>query len=401
MGNHKWDENKLEETLRNMPETKDHRSKEEILLRLKKDDRLQNDKIKQSSKRKSPKWVPVMVAIAAVFLISILVPALFKTEQQATMDHAVPESKETAPAMEESQDSAEDTSNLDIATFSRGLPQDDHFAVYPSDLQEQTAFHIGLATDQSTIMPVTFLIPNWQIEEDFETAQPDALTLYRHYAPLLDEEALGFTDYHPYLAELSSEGTEIRMKFTDEQAYDTSSATLEMLNQSVQDTFTGYDDVRFFRHDGNPMVFDQVGEAGKLELYGQQAGQAFYRFTQSNGETYLSSNFGKTFQMVEEALTAMKETPNDVFETVVPDDVDFTAAEEDGVVNVRFTDELDLESRKPEDAMQLIEGILLTAAGFGVQVEFEQIKQNEWRDFDFSAPIPIPVGANPKNLILK
>lgn len=402
MGNEKWNEEKLEDTLRNMPKTEDRRSKEEILQRLKNDDRVQNDRIKPASKRKPPKWIPVLVAIAAVFLISILAPALFKTDQQASMDRAATESEKNAPDMEESQESAGDMSNLDIATFSRGVPADDHFAVYPADIKDQTAFHIGLATDQAAIAPVTFLIPDWQIEEDFETDQPDALALYQRYADQLDEEALGFTEYHPYKAEISSDGKDILMKFDEDQAYDTSSATLEMLNQSVQDTFHGYDAVRFLQHDGNPMVFDQVGEAVRpVKLNGLQAGQAFYRFNQPNGEQLLSSNFGQTFKTAEEALAAMKETPNDIYESVVPNGIDFSVTEQDGLLTARFNQELDLESMEGEEAMQLIEGILLTAASFDQQVKFDQILQKDWRDFDFSAPIPKPVGANPKNLILK
>lgn len=401
MDNNKWSEDKLRESLRNMPKIEDRRSREEVLQRLKGDDRIRNDKMKATPVRKT-KWMPVLVAIAAVFLISILLPTLFKTDQQATMDRAVTESEKTAPAMEESQESADDISNLDIATFSRNAPVAQHFAVYPSDLKEQTAFHIGLATDQATIAPVTFLIPDWQIEEDFDTEQPDSVALYHRYAQSLDEEALGFIEYHPYKADISADDKKIQMKLDADHSYDLSSATLEMLDQSVQDTFYGYDSVRYLEKSGSPVVFDQVGKAAEpVKLNGLQSSQAYYRFNQTDGGQLLSSDFGKTSGSVKEALAAMKETPNDIYESVVPDDVDFSVAEKDELLTIRFNEELDLNNMEYEEAMQLIEGILLTAASFDKQVEFRGIVQTEWQHFDFSAPIPKPVGANPRNLILK
>ena len=42
----------------------------------------------------------------------------------------------------------------------------------------------------------------------------------------------------------------------------------------------------------------------------------------------------------------------------------------------------------------MIEGILLTAASFDKQIQFENVVQTEWNGFNFSEPLPIPVGPN-------
>ena len=42
-----------------------------------------------------------------------------------------------------------------------------HSAVYPQDIIGSTVFHIGLAGSAAESVPVTFVIPNSQIEEDF------------------------------------------------------------------------------------------------------------------------------------------------------------------------------------------------------------------------------------------
>ncbi len=42
-----------------------------------------------------------------------------------------------------------------------------HFAVYSQDVIDSTLFHLGLAGDQASSIPVTFIIPNSQIDEGF------------------------------------------------------------------------------------------------------------------------------------------------------------------------------------------------------------------------------------------
>ena len=48
----------------------------------------------------------------------------------------------------------------------------------------------------------------------------------------------------------------------------------------------------------------------------------------------------------------------------------------------------------PKKALQMIEGILLTGASFGIQMQFENVVQVDWNGFNFTQPLPIPVGPN-------
>ncbi|WP_301109980.1 GerMN domain-containing protein [Sporosarcina sp.] len=407
MSNDQWNEDKMKTTLRNMPKVSDHRSKEEILQQLKNDPRLREE-FQLEKKQKKPKWLPVLAAVAAVLLLSILVPTFLKQSSQVSMDKATNESSKMDDAALDNSaqraqsESAESNMADQAATFSRGAPETPHYAVYPNDVIDHQAFHIGLATNQATIVPVTFLIPKEQAEADLHTEKPDAVALYNQYAGEIDEESLGFTSYHPYNADVSSNGNQILMKLSDDHSYDIGSAALEMLNLSVQDTFYGFDEVQFLKKDDSPVTFDQVGKAGKpVKLTSAQKQQAYYRFTQENGEELLSSNFGKSFDTAKQALKAMKENPNDLYSSVIPQGIDFTVTEDKKTVLVRFAKPTDLEGLEIEDAMQMIEGILLTAASFDQQVEFEQLVQEQWIDFDFTKPLPKPVGANPKFLILQ
>ena len=68
--------------------------------------------------------------------------------------------------------------------------------VYESQLEGVTLFEIGLAGDDAESVPVSFLIPNEVITNKLGTEKPTKLQLYETFAPLIDEESLGFKEYH-------------------------------------------------------------------------------------------------------------------------------------------------------------------------------------------------------------
>jgi hypothetical protein len=62
---------------------------------------------------------------------------------------------------------------------------------------------------------------------------------------------------------------------------------------------------------------------------------------------------------------------------------------------------LDLLSMSEIEAHQLIDGIVLTAASFDRQIQFENILQTEWNGFNLNEPLPIPVGPNVMPFLVK
>ena len=82
MTDNKWNDNKIEELLGNMPDIQDKRSESDILARLQQDERLQ-----QTSRRKKRKrWMPALVAVAALLMIGILVPSMLRQHEGALMN---------------------------------------------------------------------------------------------------------------------------------------------------------------------------------------------------------------------------------------------------------------------------------------------------------------------------
>lgn len=415
MSDNNWDDQQIENLLKQVPDIQDHRSKSEILARLKQDERLQ----KVKKKKRTPGWIPTSVAVAALLLLSLLLPSMLRGNE-SVMDKAMESSKDglenkAEMRMEEAathdrddsagfSEEAEDTAELDEGQLfsEKQAGETTSFAVYPKDIVDGTVFHIGLVGDAGASIPITFIIPNSQIEADFGDMEPTSFDLYMEYASRIDEAGLGFREYHPYRGKLSVEGDALIQTLTEGHGYDTGSATVEAHEGTLQDTFYGFREIRFENEDGTPVEFDQVGEPSKpMQLTSGLNFYNYYLFTQANGQEFLSPNFLKSYDSFETALLDMKEKPNDVYSSVIPNGVDFDVIEEKGLAILKFKKEIDLEAMDSKTMIRMFDGLLLTAASFGKQMQFENVVQSEWNGMDFTRPLPVPIGPNQMPLLLK
>jgi hypothetical protein len=405
-----WNDNKIENLLGDMPDIQDNRSKSEILARLKQDERLN-----ASRRKKSNKWMPALVAVAALFVIGLLIPTMLSQNEVSMKDQRSEnimmknESADTATSGAELENESITDANSDMATMEKSsiMMADEtggmhHFAVYPEDVIDSTLFHLGLAGDQALSIPVTFIIPNNQIAEDFGFLKPTSYELYKKYADRIDERALGFKEYHPFKGEIAVDDQVIIHQLPKAHGYDLASATMEVYLNSLQDTFYDFKEVRFDNEDGTVAVFSEVGQPSTpLILKSGRNHFNYYMFEQQDGQQFLSSNFSQPQPTLNEALQQMKKKPNDIFQPVIPSTIDFEVATSDKLTIIKFARPLDLDAMEPEKAMQMVEGMLLTAASFGEQLQFENVVQEEWDGFNFSQPLPIPVGSNLLPFILK
>lgn len=384
MSHENWDDNKIEQLLSNAPRIQDNRSKEDVLQRLKNDGVFDDEPSDFTIKNKKKfNWIPSVVTVAVLCLIAILIPSFISKINQS----------DTTGNLENVQ-KAEEEKNTD----SNKLTEKEHLrsAIYPEDIKENTVFKIGLVSDAADSIPVTILIPNKKISEDFGKGKnPTGVELYNKYAPILDESVIGFADYHPYVGKIEDEGNRVIHILPNNQTYDIASASMSAYTASLIDTFSSYDEIEFRNEDGTPVIFSQVGEPSKpLKTKGEMTQYNYFRYTQANGSEYLVPNFRTSYSNVEEAIKAMKDETNDIYKSVILPNVDYNIKVQDKIVTVEFVSKIDLKSYDQVKAMQMIEGILLTAASFNMQVQFENIVQTEWEGFDFTSPLPIPVGAN-------
>lgn len=388
MARNEWNDEQIEKLLKEMPDVKDARPATEILQNLRNDDRLS----KQHVTSKRGHWMPAIVAVAAVLLFSLLLPSLLKNRSMQMVEDAVKEQIEMS-----SMDATDEMQESKANHFARHMGVDHaRFALYQDELENHIAFPIGLVSDMATSIPVTIIIPQDTIERDVANTVPATFDLYMQYASQIDEEALGFQEYHPYEGELLIEGNAIVHRLPANHPYDRGSAALGVYTNSLQDTFVGFEEVRFQQQDGSPIEFDQVGEeAAPLPLANNRQRVNYYVFTSQTGESFLSTHEGTSYKELTEAIEAMKNQPNDMLQSVIPRDINFTVKKEKMGTVITFSEPVDLESMEPVEAQLMIDGILLTAASFNESIRFENMVQSDWNGFDFSTFLPIPVGPNP------
>lgn len=396
MGNHEWDDDHIEQLLSNAPKMKDDRPKEDILARLKSDPRLAPQK-----KKSWNKWVPASVTAAALLTMGILVSSYQNVSEMTSHDSAADHAEmATEPTMKESISTDDGSTNSitsveeaeDPKSFSAEavLPLN---AVYQTDLDSGfTALHLSLSS-QAVPIPVTFLISNDKIAEDFGDYPPTILELYREYADDIDENAFGFSEYHPMVGDFKEEGKLLIHTLPEDHPYDMGGAAESGYFETVKFTFQYYDELIVNNKSGTQAEFAHTGAVNPIELTTPYEKVAFYLYTLEDNQQLLVP-YNTMHEDLQSSLEAMKVPINDYFQPVIPEYINFTVTEEKGVARVSFTETLDLQSMNPNEAGRLVEGILLTAASFGMQIQFENIQQGDWNGFDFTQPLPMPIGPN-------
>ncbi|MBG9755795.1 RNA polymerase subunit sigma [Lysinibacillus sphaericus] len=417
-----FDDEQLEHVLNNAPKLSDHRSKEDILNRLMADARLQDNIhlqeamqepiedepsqqedpiIKKPATKSKVRNMQIFMSVAAVFVLTILVGTVWKNNQGEQKDQAsMPETAQYSTMQEDSaakeaatQDEMLDSKSI-VAEHERILSL--RTSVYEEDVKDAVVFRIGLAGRDAESVPMTYVIPNERVATDFGGEKPSTLRMYEKYAPQIDEEAKGFTEYHPYKGELKEKDDKLIHVLPKENDYDVASATVNEYKGTMEDTFSDseYSEVEIQNEDGTPYEFSREGEPNQAMSLTNAKRYNYYLYQDTNGAEYLSPDFRQTFETVTEALTQMKNKNDDVYTSVVPENVTYTVKEQEEGVVVTFDIPLDLTSMEPIRATQLIEAMMLTAASFNQQLLLDNVVQESWEGFDLKGYLPKPVGPN-------
>ncbi|MEK3730480.1 MULTISPECIES: RNA polymerase subunit sigma [unclassified Lysinibacillus] len=416
-----FDDEQLEHVLNNAPKLSDHRSKEDILNRLMADARLQDnsylqeaiqqpkeDEQKQSNSsiqeeqttRSKLRKMPIFMSIAAVFALTILVGSMVMNNDVGHKDQASTADTATYSTLQEDL-SPKEAATQDEALQSPIVAEHERMlslrsSVYEEDVKDAVVFRIGLAGRDAESVPMTYVIPNERVATDFGTEKPSTLQMYEKYAPQIDEKAKGFTDYHPYKGELKEKDDKLVHVLPKDNSYDVASATVNEYKGTLEDTFSDseYTEVEIQNEDGTPYEFSQEGEPSPPMSLTNAKHYNYYIYQDGTGAEYLSPDFRQTFANVTEALTLMKNKNDDVYVSVVPENVSYTVTEEAEGVVVTFDLPLDLTSMEPIRATQLIEAMMLTAASFDQQLRLNNVVQESWEGFDLKMFLPKPVGPN-------
>ncbi|AOV08091.1 hypothetical protein [Sporosarcina ureilytica] len=393
MDKEKWTEEKIEKMLSQMPAPEDNRSMEEVYIRLKNDKRLQDD---QPVEKKSWKWMPTVVAIAAVLFFSLLIPSMLKDGQHQS-DSA---SESTFMQMDDSADEmAEAEKSIEEAALL--IEEQSSHLLLAEELNGYIPFQIGLVS-RAHVIPVTFLIPSEQIRKDFQVGNPNSVALYQKYANQIHEGALGFDHYHPIEGELIVEDGMVRHKLPSHHPYDQSSASIQVYEGMMKSTFSDFSTFLPVKENGDPIEFSQVGPMDAIQLNQDGYAASYYKYTLPSGQTFIvPQDAGDLAETAEEALLNMKKQYSDDFESLVPESVHYDVWVAEDTAFIRFKDALDLSQMNDDQARLMIEGFMLTAEQFQLAVKLENVTQEKLGRYELSSTLPIPVASNPVNLLLE
>ena len=394
MPDNNWNDDKIEYLLRSMPKASDERSASDILDQLKKDDRLMT----KSSNRFAKKWIPGLVAVAALFVLSLLVPSMLNgnkgqmniSSEPATMRTEGKGATESVE-MEESEQSSAAEESMDAASFSLKSVTTSH-VIIPDDYVEGRLFPIGLI-HEATVIPVTFIMPEEMITNDFPGSSPSSVELYNKYVSQVREEELGFDDYHPYKGEISESADEIIHQVGENHLYDNSPTTLEIYTNSAIATFsTDHTKWKVVDEKGNPVAFDYIGL--EMEFHLERRGP-YFKYVMADGRVYLVPYQNGDTKTVSEALLAMRQATNDVVQEVIPSGVDYSVEVQDGTIMLTFDASLDLTRFAINEVNEMLEGFMLTAESYDMQIQLKNVQQEFFGNYDLTKPLPKPVGVNP------
>lgn len=377
-----WDEEQIESLLKQTPKMRDVRSKEEVFKRLQEEELFEEEQSVLPQKKFH--WKSLLVSIASIFVIVLIASSFIGTTPELAIEE---------PMLE--QDLTADEAAFSTFEMSRALVAPQRTALYEDQVGDSTPFLIGLAGDDAESVPISVLLPAERIQQDFANESPTKLALYEHYAPLINEEALGFMAYHPLVGELTEQNDTLTHTLPAAPPYDGGTAAMSNYIGVLVDTFKdSYEEIVFADEAGGRFESSQIGSMPPLELKSDQTKYNYFLYTMRDGRQYISPNFRMSYPDVETALQNMTTEANDIYQTLILPNVTFTTAVEGDVVTVTFEEPLDLEQQDAQAAIRMLEGMLLTARNFDKSVNFENISPAQWYDFDFTKLMPMPIAAN-------
>ncbi|RIW27994.1 hypothetical protein D3H55_22325 [Bacillus salacetis] len=392
------DETEIEHLLKEMPSFKDSRSRDEIYQAVK----------KAEGGKKSKTWgYPALAAIAAVLILALITPSIFNSFKQpgyenSASDMAVEESAESGSAqkkfgdiqdksfdagsagVDEAENHTEQSSMLNAAAVEK-------INVYEEDLQQYDVFTFGLAAPDAFAVPVSVLVKKQESD--------DWLGKFEEVSGEIPETAWGFNEYLPLPGSFikDEETNELVYTVSKEEQENLSSGSEDLLYDSISMSLetSVFEKIRLKTPEGSVPTFSHLGEISEIKKP-VDSNNGYYKYTLENGEVYLVPG-EETYETIEDALGAMKTSPGSFYEPVIAKDIEISLTAEGSNLTVSFNEGLTLEDTL--ESRLLIEGILMSAKEFDFKaVLFDNIESPQMKDFDFSRPVPVPVGPNKKVL---
>jgi hypothetical protein len=403
MSKSKWDEQDIEKLLNKMPKQSDHRTKEQFFHQLQQkglfDEATHSSEDthpNKTNKRIIQRRVKRGMALVATFVLVLLIPMVLfiinSNQQEVATDNSDKKLEMSDTDMAQMNQESE---QIKINTLP-DRQMDLRTGLYEDEVVDETIFYLGLAGDAAESIPVAFKIPtSWLNANGLDMEQSTYLDLYNKVIGLIDEELLGFPDYHPLVGRLEEKGNTLIHYLPMDHPYDKGTASTTNYFGVIQDTFGHhYDELMILAEDGSPGAFDHMGIITEPIKISSLKQTAYFLDSSSDNTLYLNTNSRTSFKTIEEAIAALSEKTNDLYQSPLISEASFTYNVVNSELVITFDKPLDVTVYQEDLLMAMFESLIFTAASFDLTIRFENIQQAIWGGFNFTEAIPHPISVN-------
>lgn len=351
----KWNDDKLEQHLKNLPPIKDRQSKQELFLKVQ-----AKIEYKEYKGKRLPTWsLPALATACALVLFGMFAPDLMKNGGQ--MENAKMSKHDGGMEAKPIQDSASDEDQGTVGLMKTETPVAYHGPLLKKDIESNKDWvTVGYLDEQAQlVIPVSPLVKA-KITEEEETVIVDlpAGSINESEEPLL-QALISMT--------FANEGQKAKVEFrmNGEKGYE----------------------------------FPRFGSVSEMPL--NVPGAPHYRYDSSTTDAFIVSLFstgqeaGSMPKEFEDALEMMDDEQERGLKPLLPEDIQLEVKEiTKDYVEITFPDSLLLSAENVEDQM-MIDAILLTAESYGYEsVKFNNAKLDSMGPYQMDKPIEGVIGTN-------
>ncbi|MBU9710415.1 GerMN domain-containing protein [Evansella tamaricis] len=367
-----WDEEKVEDYLRQLPPVKDKQNKEEIFQAIQ--TKLKDKQVQQSRKSKKIRtktwFYPAIASIAAVFLILLILPSFLNDQQFSTEDHTNDGGTEltNGDSQEISGIQPENGSDeMGIAGITEGdmegtietTPEDGLNNIYTpipksvqvdkGDMIETHVFLVGERQEGSAFDSLEDNLFFALNSEEFSWSGVQSVSIQ-------EDGIIATLDF-------STENRRLESMSADEQ---------KALTQAIQELFGfyGIEKVRLTTNGEPGVIYGQDGPLEDLPI--SYLNRGYYLFETEDGEQYLFRSVSVEQQFTtptgdfltfEQTIEKMKNVNElEWYHSPIPKDTEFDIIHEGDTIRILFSDGSGMEDTKEYELF--VESMLLTATDF-------------------------------------
>lgn len=409
-----WNENDIEELLRNLPEIKDKRNQQEVY---------QNIEFRVGKSRRK-NWIPLIAAVAALLVLSVLAPSYMRERKDTAIEpkrydrNATQSSSQTgkADSLQSSGADKESTSNRDHEIAKMEEPQkatEEQLAqkrdspaetnklvtvkkgavlsansILSADLKSQTVVTVGVPDTQvNYIVPVSYLS-----DEGGEAGFIDQLS---NVMSLLREGSLGLAEYFPLAVKMTVGSNEQTINI---DIPENSQLLLEdmVFFNVLQETFKyqDIDKVTFSSKGKQGAEFSHMGFLKELKI--NHTGKKPYLIYQikEDSRKLLVPSLSEA-PTIDVALQGMKNAGGDsTILPSIPSDLEWKRLLKQGN-QIIFELAEGTKLQNNDDYFMALEAILFTAKDFGYKnVKFNNANIDAIGPYNLKESLPVPAAPN-------